>query len=285
MTKLHQESIASLHRIPPESLDLETRPVIQELNAWKDPNRPHVLVLQAIFQVHQWLIPAAVCQLPQASHKLPCELGLQSDGHRTAWKQCACNDVIEVEKIHDWDGDTVVKSYPEFSWIFCIDGSVIDLACQIGVDGASGTTQSWSDCCSASPSLIWHCGICLYFGLHKNKAWHPQLVLRPSSLGLQNANCKLFPVLNSSAKHWVSWVIPLLSSAAIHWASRTTWKTRRHRPPAPEVPGPGGDGWDLWLDEVGWGFDLVSTWTWLFFFPKKRVANEWLKKHIQKNAS
>ena len=140
---------------------------------------------------------------------------------------------------------------------FCIDGSVIDLACQFGVDVAS---------CSASLSLIWHCGICLYFGHHKNTAWNPQLVLRPSSLGLQNVNCKLFPVLNSSAKHWVSWVIPLPSLALIPWASRTTWKTRRRRPPAPEVPGPGGDGWDLWLDEVGWWFDL---------------ANEWLKKHIQ----
>ena len=62
----------------------EAKPVIQELNAWKDPNMPHVFVLQAIFQVHRWLIPAAVCQLPQASHKLLCELGLQSAGHRTA---------------------------------------------------------------------------------------------------------------------------------------------------------------------------------------------------------
>ena len=66
---------------------------------------------------------------------------------------------------------------------------------------------------------------------------------------LHTGACKLFPVLNSSTKHWVSWVIPLPSSAPIPWASRTTWKTRRRRPPAPEVPGPGGDGWDLWLDE------------------------------------
>lgn len=158
-----------------------------------------------------------------------------------------CNDDLHTGAVHVSMNEICV-----FLASLQFINAMLSRYAQIDVDVASGTTQSWSDCCSASLSLIWHCGMCLYFGHHKSTAWNPQLVLRPSSLGLQNANCKLFPVLNSSAKHWVSWVIPLPSSAPILWASRTTWKTRRRRPPAPEVPGPGGDGWDLWLDEVGW---------------------------------